>query len=75
MLISASDDKTKQSADLFLQKILDGEFSIIGENAFFKGVKYADSPDNEQRLYNTAYRNDTVLQSKPVQRTGSERQL
>lgn len=38
MLISASDDKTKQSADLFLQKILDGEFSIIGENAFFKGV-------------------------------------
>ena len=38
MLISASDDKTKQSADEFLKKILDGEFSIIGENAFFKGV-------------------------------------
>ena len=38
MLISASDDKTKQSADLFLTKILDGDFSVIGENAFFKGV-------------------------------------
>ena len=38
MLISASDDKTKQSADEFLSKIQDGEFSIIGENAFFKGA-------------------------------------
>lgn len=38
MLISASDDKTKQSADEFLKKILDGDFSVIGENAFFKGV-------------------------------------
>lgn len=44
MLISASDDKTKQSADLFLQKILDGEFSIIGENAFFKGVNMQTAP-------------------------------
>ena len=38
MLISAGDDKTKQSADEFLKKILDGDFSVIGENAFFKGV-------------------------------------
>lgn len=38
MLISASDDMTKQSADEFLKKILDGDFSVIGENAFFKGV-------------------------------------
>ena len=38
MLISASDDKTKQNADEFLKKILDGDFSVIGENAFFKGV-------------------------------------
>jgi hypothetical protein len=44
MLISASDDKTKQSADMFLQKILDGDFSIIGENAFFKGVQLQTSP-------------------------------
>lgn len=38
MLISASDDKTKQSADDFITRILNGEFSVIGENAFFKGV-------------------------------------
>ena len=44
MLISASDDKTKQSADEFLRKIEDGEFSIIGENAFFKGVNMQTAP-------------------------------
>jgi hypothetical protein len=44
MLISASDDKTKQSADEFLHKIQDGEFSIIGENAFFKGVNMQTAP-------------------------------
>ena len=38
MLISASDDKTKQSADLFVEKILNGDFSVIAENAFLKGV-------------------------------------
>ena len=38
MLISASDDKTKQSAEEFIDKILAGDFSVIGENAFFKGV-------------------------------------
>lgn len=44
MLISASDDKTKQSADEFLRKIQEGEFSIIGENAFFKGVNMQTAP-------------------------------
>lgn len=44
MLISASDDKTKQSADEFLQKIENGDFSIIGENAFFKGVNMQTAP-------------------------------
>ena len=44
MLISASDDKTKQSADEFLRKIQDGEFSIIGENTFFKGVNMQTAP-------------------------------
>lgn len=44
MLISASDDKTKQSADLFLKKIIDGDFSVIGENAFFKGVNLQTAP-------------------------------
>lgn len=44
MLISASDDKTKQSAEEFLLKIQDGDFSIIGENAFFKGVNMQTAP-------------------------------
>ena len=44
MLISASDDKTKQSAEEFLRKIQDGDFSIIGENAFFKGVNMQTAP-------------------------------
>ena len=39
MLISAPDDKTKASADLFMTRILDGDFSIIGENGFFEGVR------------------------------------
>lgn len=38
MLLSAADDKTKASADLFVKKILDGDFSVIGENAFYKGI-------------------------------------
>lgn len=51
MLISASDDKTKQSADLFMQKILDGDFSVIGESAFFNGVKLQNAPTgNSQQL-------------------------
>lgn len=37
-LISVSDDKTKESAELFIKKILDGDFSILVENAFLKGV-------------------------------------
>lgn len=44
MLISASDDKTKQSADEFITKIQNGDFSVIGENAFFKGVNLQTAP-------------------------------
>lgn len=38
-LISAPDDKSKESADLYVKKIVDGELSVIGENALFDGVK------------------------------------
>lgn len=38
-LISASDDKTKASAELYMQKLVDGELSVIGENAMFEGVR------------------------------------
>ena len=49
MLISASDDKTKQSAESFLKKILDGDFSVIGENAFFKGVNMQTPPSQSNQ--------------------------
>lgn len=49
MLISADDDKTKASADLFLSKIYNGEFSIIGENPFFNGVKMQTMPNGNSR--------------------------
>ena len=37
--ISACDDKSKSSAEFFMQKIINGDFSVIGESAFFDGVK------------------------------------
>lgn len=37
--ISASDDKTKASAEAFIKKLVDGDLSVIGENALFDGVK------------------------------------
>lgn len=38
LLLSAPDDKTKASAELFISKILDGDFSVIGSNGFFEGI-------------------------------------
>ena len=38
-LISAPDNKTKESAELYLKKIDDGETTVIGDNALFEGVK------------------------------------
>ena len=52
MLISASDDKTKASAELFLQKILNGDFSVIGESAFLKGVQLQTAPTGNSNYIN-----------------------
>ena len=38
-LISASDDKTKESAESYVKKIIGGDIAIIGENAMFDGIK------------------------------------
>lgn len=38
-LISASDDKTKQSAQLAVKKAIDGDIEVIGESAIFDGIK------------------------------------
>lgn len=46
MLISASDDTTKESAEAFINGIIDGDYSIIGENAFFKGVTTHNTQSN-----------------------------
>lgn len=49
-LISAADDVTKKSADEYIRKIDEGELSIVGEQAFFEGVKV-------QPLSSTGYNN------------------
>lgn len=38
-VMSASDDATRESAELYLESIEDGELGVIGENAFLDGVK------------------------------------
>ena len=38
-LISASDDKTKASAEAYLTKLIGGELGVIGESALFEGIK------------------------------------
>lgn len=53
-MISAPDDKTKASADLFMQKIFDGDYSIIAENSFFDGVKL-QAPPTGNGTYITQY--------------------
>lgn len=52
MLISAPDDRTKASADLFIKKILDGDFSVIGSNAFFEGLKMHTSTTTNGNIVN-----------------------
>lgn len=46
-IINANDDNTKKSADTFINKIYDGEFSIIGSNAFFDGVDVKGLSNNQ----------------------------
>ena len=38
-LISASDDDTKKSADIYIDKIMGGDLSVIAENGFLEGIK------------------------------------
>lgn len=38
-LISAGDNNTKESADNFIKRLFDGDFSCIAENTFLDGVK------------------------------------
>lgn len=42
-MISASDDKTKASAELYLENLINGELGVVGESALFDGVKSHNS--------------------------------
>ena len=49
-MISASDDKTKASADIYIKHIIDGDLSVVGENGFFDGVKMHNSNQSQNYL-------------------------
>lgn len=38
-LLSASDDRTKKSAELYLKNIEDGKLGVVGESAFLEGIR------------------------------------
>ena len=43
--ISAADDKTKQSAELWLKRLRDGKLSVIAEKAFIEGLNIREFKD------------------------------
>lgn len=45
-MLSASDEKTKASGEMYIKKIEDGEISVIGEQAFLDGIKMQTPPTN-----------------------------
>ena len=45
-MLTASDDKTKLSAENYLRKLERGELGVIGESSFFEGVKLQSPPSN-----------------------------
>ena len=46
-LISASDDKTKTSAEMAVQKAINGDIAVIGESVIFEGVKVHSGVSNQ----------------------------
>lgn len=42
-IISAGDNRTVESANAFIKKLADGDFSAIGANAFLDGIKISDT--------------------------------
>lgn len=45
-LISAGDDNTKASAEKYLQKVVDGDLGVIGENRLFDGITAQNTTSN-----------------------------
>lgn len=48
--ISAGDDKTKESAELFLDQLIKGELGVIGESALFDGIKAHSANSNSNSI-------------------------
>lgn len=46
-LISGMDERTKESANEFIDKLSKGDFSVIGDNAFLDSLKIHDIPNNQ----------------------------
>jgi hypothetical protein len=42
-LLSATDDKTKKSAEKFIEKLIGGDIGVIGETVIFDGIKIHNS--------------------------------
>ena len=53
ILLTASDTKSKSSAELFLKRLTDGELSVIGENPIFDGVKALSLNTNSTNNFNS----------------------
>ena len=49
-LISGTDERTKESSESFIKKLFEGDFSIIGDNAFLESLKIHDIPNNDNLL-------------------------
>ena len=47
-MISASDDKTRVSAETFIKKLMNGDMSVISDSQFFEGVKLQSYNGSEQ---------------------------
>lgn len=46
-LISASDDKTRESAELMLKRAVDGDIAVVAENAIFDGVRVQSATSSQ----------------------------
>ena len=53
ILLTASDNKSKASAELFIKKLINGDLSVIGENPIFDGVKALNLNSNGSSNFNS----------------------
>lgn len=78
-LISAPDDRTVESAEIFLQQLFEGDLAVVAETPFFDGIKtqpYADGKASQSiisllELKNSLFSmwlNEIGLQSNPNQK-------